>query len=153
MTDSVAGLGQRAGMSLELTLFAPFRRLQARPIHGKAMALGKRRYLHLVNFALFSGCTLWAVLGDARLVPGFAALAAGQGVLVIWWLRPAAQASAGLIVAFLGASYLGLAYFVGVIVGAPSTTRFWVTFIVIAVIFAPIVFLARRNLGGPKESA
>ena len=117
------------------------------------MALGKRPYLHLFNFALVSGCTLWAVLMDARLAPGFATLAVGQGVLVIWWLRPAAQASARLILAFLGASYLGLAYFVGVIVGAPSSTRFWVTFIVAAVIVAPIVFLAWRNLGRPSESA
>jgi len=115
------------------------------------MALGKRPYFHLFNFALFSGCTLWTVLVDVRLTPGFAALAFGQGVLVIWWLRPAAQASRRLILAFLGASYFGLAYFVGVIVGAPSTTRFWVIFIVTAAIFAPIVFLAWRNLGGPNE--
>ena len=68
-------------------------------------------------------------------------------------LRPAAQASAPLILAFLGASYLGLAYFVGASVGTPSTTRFWVIFTVAAAIFAPIVFLAWRNLGDPNESA
>jgi hypothetical protein len=114
---------------------------------------GKRPYLHLVNFALIGAFTLWTVLVDVRLTPGFAALTVGQGALVIWWLRPAAQASALLILAFLGASYLGLAYCAGAIVGAPSTTRFWVIFILTAAIFAPIVFLAWRNLGDPNESA
>jgi hypothetical protein len=147
-------MGQCLGMSLEQRdLLASFRCLQARPIHGKAMAFGKRPYFHLVNFALFGGFTLWTASADVRLTPGLAALTVGQGVLVIWWLQPAAQASALLILAFLGASYLGLAYFVGASVGTPSTTRFWVIFTVTAAIFAPIVFLAWRNLRGPNESA
>lgn len=110
------------------------------------MALGKRAYLHLFNFALFAVFTFWTALTDPRLAPAFAALALAQGLLVILALRrPSAQASVLAIRGFLGAGYFGLAYFVAAIAGAPNTSRFWAIFIATAAIFAPIVLMGWRR--------
>jgi len=109
------------------------------------MASAKRQYLHLVNFVLFGAVTLWTVVTDRRLAPGFAALAVGQGLLALLVLRRPAVPSARVVLAFLGASYFGLAYFVAVVVGARNTTQFWVIFVVTAAIFAPVLLLAWRQ--------
>lgn len=110
------------------------------------MALGKRAYLHLFNFALFGAFTLLTALTDLRLTPGFAALAIAQGLLAILVLQPpGAQRSALVIRGFLGAGYFAVAYWVAAIAGAPNTSRFWVGFSATAAIFGPIVLLGWRR--------
>lgn len=110
------------------------------------MALGRRAYLHLLNFALFGAFTLLTVLTDLRLTPGFAALTIAQGLLAILVLqRRGAPPSALVIQGFLGASYFAIAYCVAAIAGAPNTSRFWAIFAATAVIFAPVALMGWRR--------
>jgi hypothetical protein len=110
------------------------------------MALGKRAYLHLFNFALFGAFTLLTVLTDLRLTLGFAALAVAQALLAMLVLRrPGAQRSALMIRGFLGATLFAVAYCVAAIGGAPNTLGFWVIFSATAAIFLPIALMGWRR--------
>jgi hypothetical protein len=56
----------------------------------------------------------------------------------------AGRASPELIRAYLGVSYLGLAYLVAAVAGGPNTTRFWIILVVSLASFAPVWLLGLR---------
>jgi uncharacterized membrane protein len=107
------------------------------------MATDKRLRGRLFTAALLGGVAVWSVFSYPRLTPGLAALALAQGLLALFWTgATAGRPSPRLISAFVGVSYLGLAYLAAAVVGPPSTTRFWLVFSVEVAIFAPLVLLA-----------
>jgi hypothetical protein len=68
-----------------------------------------------------------------------------QAVMAIFWSRArAGRPPSELIRAYLGVSYLGLAYLVAAVAGGPSTTRFWIILVVSLAIFAPVWLLGLR---------
>jgi hypothetical protein len=108
----------------------------------------KARYL---TGALLGLLTAWAALTRSWLAPGLAALAIGQGLLAVFWLRARSGSPApGALLGFLALSCSGLSYLIAVLVGAPETTRFWIVFGSALAIFAPVVVLAQRLF---RESA
>jgi FtsH-binding integral membrane protein len=99
----------------------------------------------LFNVVLFGGLAVWVALSHPWVAPGFAALAAGQAMLVVFWRRAEKQRwSPGFVMAFIALQYLGLAYLVAVVVGRPDTARFWLVFGVATAVFVPVGLFARR---------
>src|SRR2546421_9036388 len=95
--------------------------------------------------ALLSGLAVWAAVTHPWFAPGFAALAGARIVLLLWFPRVRAGHHVfGPGVAFIGLSYVGLAYLVAVQLGTPLTARFWLIFFVGVAILGPVVILAAR---------
>jgi hypothetical protein len=104
----------------------------------------KGRYLTVV---LLGVLTAWAAGTRSWLAPGLAALAIGQGLLAVFWLRARSGSPApGALLGFLALSCSGLSYLIAVLVGPPETTRFWIVFGSALAILGPVVVLAQRLL-------
>jgi len=103
--------------------------------------------------------TVWAAVTGSWLAPGLAALATGQALLAVFWLRArSGRPAPGALLGFLALSCCGLAYLIAVLVGTPEATRFWIVFGSTLAILAPVVVLARRLFrepagGGAKDGA
>ena len=99
----------------------------------------------LLIAALLGACAVWSVFTHPRLAPALAAFAVAQVAMVIFWMRArAGRPSPELVRAYLGVSYLGLAYLVAAVAGGPSTTRFWIVLVVSFAIFTPVWLLGLR---------
>ena len=82
----------------------------------------------LLIAALLGACAVWSLFTHPRLAPALAAFAVAQMAMVIFWMRArAGRPSPELIRAYLGVSYLGLAYLVAAVAadsGGVMTSRF-----------------------------
>ena len=109
------------------------------------MDAGRHPKGRLFSAALLGACAVWSFFTHPRLAPALAAFAVAQAAMAIFWLRArAGRASPELIRAYLGVSYLGLAYLVAAVAGGPSAMRFWIILVVLLAIFAPVWLLGLR---------
>jgi hypothetical protein len=100
--------------------------------------------MRVVNAVVFTGLTAWAAVAHWQLVPGLACMALGQTCLLLVMVEGSrVRVRMELGWSFLGLSYVGLAWLFAALFGAPTSGRFWIVFAAIAVVFSPVVLLAR----------
>lgn len=99
------------------------------------------------NLVLFAGLTVWSAVVHPWLVPGLASLTLWRLLVFIAAKgRVRAQNVMGTMVVGLAFAYFGIAYLVALFAGYPDSGAFWAVFGTAAVIFLPILILARRLL-------
>jgi len=100
-----------------------------------------------LNAVLFACLTAWMAATHPWIAPGFAALAAGQILLIVGVRReiPARRAVAVLL-AWLSLNYVGLVYTISLFAGDPQNARFWAAFAGALVLLSPVFLLAQRRL-------
>lgn len=106
--------------------------------------------MRLLNVAIWTGAAIWAAYTHRWMAVGFGLMAMGQACIALFWVT--SRQSWGLVVAFGGLTYVGIAEIVASGVGSPATERFWIILLACCVVFAPILLLARR-LGRRRGSA
>lgn len=72
-------------------------------------------------------------------------MALGQTCLLLFWVEAShGRARTELLWSFLALTYVGLAWVIAAVFGGPTSVPFWSVFGAAAVVFAPVVLLARR---------
>lgn len=127
--------------------FAIFSTVTSREIASPASEDGGHLKGRAFNCVLFAGLAVWTGFSHPWVTPAFVALAAGQAMLVVFWLRVRAKRfSFRFVIAFVSLSYVGLAYLVAIVIGHPDAARFWIIFGAASAVFAPVSLLARSLL-------
>jgi len=100
-----------------------------------------------LNLMLFAGLTVWSAVNHPWLAPAFASLTLWRSlVFTAATDRVRAQNVMGTMIVGLAFSYFGIAYLAALFAGYPDSGAFWTVFGAAAVIFLPVLILARRFL-------